>query len=97
MNTEAVRAAPRSPWQNAYAKRVVGSIRDECLDHVIVFNAAGLHRLLIAYITYMLSRTHFALEKDAPISRPVMPASGGRIVVTPHVGGLHHRYDRVAA
>jgi putative transposase len=73
-------------------------IRRECLDHVIVVNAAGLHQVLAAYVTYyMHSRTHLALEKDAPISRPVMPSTGGRIVVTPHVGGLHHRFDRTAA
>jgi hypothetical protein len=83
---------------NAYAERVIGSIRRECLDHVVVVNATGLHRILIAYVTYyMQSRTHLALAKDAPISRPVMPSSAGRIVVTPHVGGLHHRYDRAAA
>ena len=83
---------------NAYVERLIGSIRRECLDHIIVVNAAGLHRLLTAYITYyMQSRTHLALEKDAPISCPVMPSSVGPIVVTPHVGGLHHRYDRAAA
>jgi putative transposase len=98
MNMQTVRTAPRSPWQNAYAERVIGSIRRECLDHVIVVNDAGLRRALTAYITYyMQSRTHLALEKDPPISRPVTPASVGRIVVTPHVGGLHHRYDRAAA
>ena len=98
MNMQTLRTAPRSPWQNAYAERVIGSIRRECLDHVIVVNAAGLHRLLTGYITYyMQSRTHLALAKDTPISRPVMPSSVGRIVVTPHVGGLHHRYDRAAA
>ena len=98
MNMQTVRTAPRSPWQNAYAERVIGSIRRECLDHVIVVNPAGLHRVLTAYVTYyMPSRTHLALGKDAPISRPVAPSSGGRIVVTPHVGGLHHRYDRAAA
>ena len=98
MNTQTVRTAPRSPWQNAYAERVIGSIRRECLDHVVVVNAAGLRRLLTAYIAYyMESRTHLALTKDPSISRPVMPASVGRIVVTPHVGGLHHRYDRAAA
>jgi hypothetical protein len=75
-----------------------GVIGHYSLDHVIVVNAAGLHRVLTAYMTYyMQSRTHLALAKDAPISRPVMPPSGGRIVVTPHVGGLHHRYDRAAA
>ena len=98
MNMQTLRTAPRSPWQDAYAERVIGSIRRECLDHVIVVNAAGLHRLLTGYITYyMQSRTHLALAKDTPISRPVMPSSVGRIVVTPHVGGLHHRYDRAAA
>jgi hypothetical protein len=56
------------------------------------------HRVLTAYLTYYIqSRTHLALEKDAPSSRPVMPSSGGRLVVRPHVGGLHHRYDRAAA
>jgi hypothetical protein len=73
------------------------SIRRECLDHVIVVNAAGLRRVLTAYVTYyMQSRRHLGLEKDAPISRPVMQAAVGRIVVTRHVGGLHHRYDRAA-
>jgi transposase InsO family protein len=98
MNMQTVRTAPRSPWQNAYAERVIGSIRRECLDHVIVVNADGLHRVLTAYATYyMQSRTHLTLGKDAPISRRVVRSSIGRIVVTPHVGGLHHRYDRAAA
>jgi putative transposase len=98
MNTQTVRTAPRSPWQNAYAERVIGSIRRECLDHVIAINETGLQRVLTRYIAYyMESRTHPALEKDAPVTRPVAPPSAGRIVVTPQVGGLHHRYDRVAA
>jgi putative transposase len=98
MNIQTVRTAPRSPWQNAYVERVIGSIRRECLDHVIVVNAAGLHRMLVGYVDYyMQSRTHLALAKDAPISRPVAPPSAGRIVATPQVGGLHHRYDRTAA
>ena len=98
MNIQEVRTAPRSPWQNAYVERVIGSIRRECLDHVIVVTATGLHQVLTAYVTYyMQSRTHLALQKDAPISRPVMPAAVGRIIVTPHVGGLHHCYDRAAA
>ena len=98
MNTQAVRTAPRSPWQNAYVERVIGSIRRECLDHVIVVNAAGLHRVLADYVVYyMRSRTHLALGKDTPIPRPVSPPSDGRIVATPEVGGLHHRYDRIAA
>jgi putative transposase len=98
MNIQSVRTAARSPWQNAYVERVIGSIRRECLDHVIVVTAAGLQRVLTGYVAYyMHSRTHLALEKDAPISRLVMPPSAGCIVATPQVGGLHHRYDRAAA
>ena len=98
MNIQTVRTAPRSPWQNAYVERVIGSIRRECLDHVIVVNTEGLHRVLTDYIAYYLrSRTHLALDKDAPSPRPVTPLSAGRIVATPEVGGLHHRYDRIAA
>ncbi len=97
MNTQAIRTVPRSPWQNAYVERVIGSIRRECLDHVIVMNAAGLHRTLpdnVAY--YMRSRTRLALDKDTPWPRPVTPPSAGRIVAIPEVGGLHHRFDRIA-
>jgi transposase InsO family protein len=98
MNIQAIRTAPRSPWQNAYAERVIGSIRRECLDHIIVMNAEGLHRILTDYVAYyMRSRTHLGLGKDAPTPRPVMPPSAGRIVATLQVGGLHHRYDRAAA
>jgi hypothetical protein len=97
MNTQAVRTAPRSPWQDAYVARVIGSIRRECLDHVIVMNAAGLRRVLQDYVAYYLrSRTHLALDKETPRPRPVTPPSAGRIVAIPEVGGLHHRYDRVA-
>jgi putative transposase len=97
MNIQEVRAAPRSPRQ-AYVKRVIGSIRRECLDHVVVLHAAGLHRVLTNYIAhYMRSRTHLALGKDTPVTHPVAAPSAGRIVATPEVGGLHPRYDRVAA
>ena len=83
---------------NAYVERVIGSIRRECLDHVIVVNAGGLRRVLTAYIAYyMRSRTHLALGKDTPNPRPIAPPSAGRIVAVPEVGGLHHRYDRIAA
>ena len=65
---------------------------------MIVLNREGLHRVLTDYIAYYLrSRTHLALGKDAPVTRPVSPRSAGRIVATPEVGGLHHRYDRIAA
>jgi hypothetical protein len=82
---------------NAYAERVIGSIRRECLDHIIIMNDRGLRRALAAYIDYYLkSRTHLSLNKDSPISRPVASATG-EIVAIPHVGGLHHHYKRCAA
>jgi transposase InsO family protein len=93
VGTEEVLTAPRSPWQNAYAERFIGSIRRECLDHVIVLNAAGLRTILKSYVSYyMTSRTHLSLEKDSPTSRPVMPPAHGRVIAVPQVGGLHHRY-----
>jgi putative transposase len=97
MGIEEVVSAPLSPWQSPYVERFIGSIRRECLDHVIVLNRIHLRRLLSAYLTYYhRSRTHLALDKDAPDGRS--PCSGsGNIVVTPEVGGLHHRYDRQAA
>jgi transposase InsO family protein len=90
--------AVRSPWQNAYAERLIGSIRRECLDHIIVGNERGLRRVLHAYVTYYLrSRTHLSLDKDAPITRRVASRTDGTIVTIPHVGGLHHHYERRAA
>jgi putative transposase len=89
--------AVRSPWQNAYAERLIGSIRRECLDQIII-NERGLRRVLHAYVEYYLqSRTHLSLEKDAPVSRRVASRDDGDIVEIPHLGGLHHRYDRRAA
>jgi hypothetical protein len=83
---------------NAYAERVIGSIRRECLDHIIVANARGLRRVLHAYVEYYLKcRTHLSLDKDAPVSRPVAIATDGAIAAIPHLGGLHHRYERRAA
>jgi putative transposase len=97
MGIEEVLTAPRSPWQNAYAERFIGSVRRECLDHVIVLSAAGLRRILKSYIAYYTeSRTHLALEKDAPQSRAVCPPSIGSVHAIPQVGGLHHRYERRA-
>ena len=93
-----VLTAAQSPWQNAYVERLIGSIRRECLDHAIIFNEAGLRRIVRSYFDYYeRSRTHLSLNKDAPISRPVQPAAMGRVVEIPQVGGLHHRYERVAA
>jgi putative transposase len=98
MHVDAVRTAPRSPWQNAYVERVIGSIRRECLDHLIVVNEVGLRRVLASYVTYYMgSRTHLALAKDSPVPRPVQSPSDGCIVAVPEVGGLHHRYERIAA
>ena len=90
--------APRSPWQNPYVERVIGSIRRECLDHVVVFNEKHLRRVLRSYLRYYhASRTHLALGKDSPDSRSVEPPSRGKVVAFPEVGGLHHRYTRQAA
>jgi putative transposase len=97
LGIEEVRTAPRSPWQNPYVERLIGSIRRECLDHVIVFNARHLKRLLCSYFTYYHgARTHLALAKQCPESRPVERPDRGNIVVFPHVGGLHHEYRRAA-
>jgi putative transposase len=93
-----VLTAPQSPWQNAYVERLIGSIRRECLDHVIVLNEAGLRRILKSYFDYYeRTRTHLSREKDAPVSRPIQRTGTGRIVEIPQVGGLHHRYERIAA
>ena len=93
-----VKAAPRSPWQNPYVERLIGTLRRECLDHVVVLNENHLRRLLRDYLTYSHRyRTHLSLEKDSPESRPVERLDQGRIVETPMVGGLHHRYTRLAA
>ena len=93
-----VLTAAQSPWQNAYVERFIGSIRRECLDHVIVLDESGLRRILKSYFDYYeRSRTHLSLGKDAPISRPVEHVGSGRIVAIPQVGGLHHRYERLAA
>jgi transposase InsO family protein len=90
--------APRSPWQNPYVERVIGSIRRECLDHVIVVNEVHLRRILRSYLRYYhASRTHLSLDKDAPEPREVQPPELGRIVEFLEVGGLHHRYARRAA
>jgi putative transposase len=90
--------APRSPWQNAYAERVIGSIRRECLDHVVVIGERHLREILSKYVDYYNgTRTHLSLSKDAPESRSVQPPSQGRVVAVPRVGGLHHEYWRQAA
>ena len=86
--------APSSPWQNGFAERLIGSIRRECLDHIIVFSEAHLSRILKSYADYYNSvRTHRSLHKDAPISRPIHQT--GIIRSHPILGGLHHHYVRV--
>ena len=98
MGVEEVKTAPRSPWQNPYAERLIGSIRRECLDHVIVFNERSLKRILRSYIDYYHDcRTHLSLRKDTPATRQVQPPEIGRVIEMPVVGGLHHRYLRKAA
>jgi transposase InsO family protein len=98
MGIKEVVTAPRSPWQNAYLERLIGSIRRECLDHIIIFNQHHLHRVLSSYFQYhQQTRTHLALAKDCPEIRPIHPPAAGRIIAFPQVGGLHHRYERRAA
>jgi len=95
--TEVV-AAPFSPWQNPFAERLIGSLRRECLDHLIVLSQTHLRRLLARYLAYYhLARTHLSLEKDAPTPRRVHAPTEGRVVAFAEVGGLHHRYERRAA
>jgi putative transposase len=94
-----VLTAARSPWQSPYVERVIGTLRRELVDHVIVMNERHLRRLLRTYVSeyYHPCRTHLSLGKDAPESRPVEPAETGKVVELPLVGGLHHRYARRAA
>jgi len=98
MGIAEVLTAPRCPWQNPFVERVIGSLRRECLDHVIVFNERSLQRHLQRYLAYYHDwRTHLSLDKDAPVPRPIQPPARGTIVPVPHVGGLHHHYERRAA
>jgi len=84
----------RSPWQNGYAERLIGSIRRDCLDHVVVFGERHLRHLLLSYQRYYNEvRTHLSLDKDAPVSRSVQAV--GRIVAKSLLGGLHHQYVRI--
>ena len=98
MGAKEVLSAPRSPWRRAYLERVIGTIRCQCLDHVIVFNETSLRRTLAVYLGYYhTSRTHLLLDKDTLEPRPVHPREIGRVIAIPQVGGLHHRYERRAA
>ena len=98
MGIEEVVTAPRSPWQNPFVERMIGSIRRECLDHLIVIDERHLRRILASYFDYYhRSRTHLSLDKDSPVPRPVESAEAGKIIALSQVGGLHHRYERLAA
>jgi putative transposase len=98
MGIEEVVIAPRSPWQNPYVEQLIGSIRRECLDHVIVLHESHLRRLLTSYFQYYHRwRTHRGLDMDCPVPRPVQWPGVGLIWEGPDVGGLHHHYERRAA
>jgi transposase InsO family protein len=86
--------SPRSPWQNGCAERLIGSIRRECVDHMIVFGEWHLRRVLQCYMTYYNeARTHLSLNKDSPVPRPAL--INGRVLGVPILGGLHHQYVRI--
>jgi transposase InsO family protein len=94
MGIEEVLTAPRSPWQNPYVERLIGSIRRECLDHVIVLHERHLQRVLARYLAYYHRwRTHLSLAMDCPEPRPVSLPARGRVMAVPEVGGLHHHYE----
>ena len=97
MDIKEVVIAYRSPWQSPLVERLIGSIRRECLDHIIVFNEAHLVRILEAYFAYYHeSRAHLSLERNAPVPRRVEHLSEGKVIAILQVGGLHHRYTRAA-
>ena len=86
--------AARSPWQNGHAERLIGSIRRECLDHIVVFGEAHLCRILSAYARYYNEvRTHLSFDKDSPSHRSIQRF--GQIIGWPVLGGLHHEYCRI--
>ena len=98
MDIEQVLTSARSPWQNPYVERLIGSIRRECIDHMIIFNEGHLRRVLQEYFDYYhYSRTHLGLAKDCPEPRSVEYPGLGPIHCEQMVGGLHHRYYRSAA
>ena len=96
MGIKEIVTAARSPWQNPFVERLIGSIRKDCLDHVIVLNESHLKRILISYFQYYhYDRTHYGLGKDTPVGRPVQPrpTKDAKVIELPRVGGLHHRYE----
>ncbi len=98
MGTCEVKTAPRSPWQNPFVERLIGTLRRDCLDHVVVLNENHLRRLVRRYLVYYHEcRTHLSLEKDSPEPRNVESPDQGKLVEFPMVGRLHHRYARRVA
>jgi len=98
MGIEEVIIAPSSPWKNPLVERPIGSIRRECLDHVVVFNEQHLRRVLSSYFHYHHeARTHLSLDKDCPRPRPIQTWSSGKIIALAQVGGLHDLYEHRAA
>ena len=98
MGLEEVVTAPRSPRQNPFVERMIGSVGWECLDHLIVIDERHRRCILASYFNYYhRSRTHLSLGKDSSVPRPVESAKAGKIIALPQVGGLHHRYERLAA
>mgnify|MGYP001818562276 CR=1 FL=1 len=97
LGIEEVITAPRSPWQNPYVERIIGSIRRECLNHVIILNERHLRQVLKSYARYYHeARTHLSLDKQSPVPRSIESPEQGTVVAFPHVGGLHHEYRRAA-
>jgi putative transposase len=95
---EEILTAPRSPWQNPFCERLIGSVRQDCLNHVIILGESHLRKILARYFDYYHKyRTHLSLDKDAPERRPIQDAKLGEVIEIPEVGGLHHHYERRAA
>ncbi len=97
MGIEEVVCSRRSQWQNPYAERVIGSIKSECLQHVIILNERHLKRILNSYLEYYhQSRTHLYLDRNAPVPREIEPRGWGKVIAIPMVDGLHNHYRRAA-
>ncbi len=98
MGIEEIKTAYRSPWQNPFVERLIGSVRRECINHVIVLSERHLKRIVREYFDYYNnSRAHMSLNGNAPLPREVEPPDRGNVLAIPQAGGLHHRYTRVAA
>jgi putative transposase len=98
MNIAEVITAPQSPWQNPFVERLFGTVRRDCLNHVIILGEAHLRQTLMRYFRYYHKfRTHLSLEKDAPMPRAIQNANLGSVIEIPEAAGLHHHYERQAA